>query len=188
VKEALPGVWLPYFKDDTVIILDLSDMAKPLAKKMDYLAIVRDGSTGELVNGYWLLEMYASLSRHNPVPILLEPFSHKEPYSPGQNPVVLKAVHQIFELTGKRGVLVADCGFDAWVMFEDWLDNKYRFVARLVGKRHLLRYCGDSEQSHSGQSPTLQATPPSLLRRSGCEGWKWLCCSREGGSYVADAP
>lgn len=132
-------------------------MAKPLAKRMDYLAIVRDGSTGELVNGYWLLEMYASLSRHNPVPILLEPFSHKEPYSPGQNPVVLKAVHQIFELTGKRGVLVVDCGFDAWVMFEDWLDNKYRFVARLVGKRHLLRYCGDSEQSHSGQWIAIQA-------------------------------
>jgi len=157
VKETLPGVWLPYFKDDTPIILDLSDLAKPYARKMDYLAIVRDGSTGELVNGYWLLEMYASMSRHNPVPILLEPFSHEEPYSPGQNPVVLKAVHQIFELTGGRGVLVVDCGFDAWVMFEDWLDNKYRFVARLVGKRHLLRFCGDCEQSDYGQWIAIQA-------------------------------
>jgi len=157
VKETLPGVWLPYFKDDTAIILDLSDMAKPKAVKMDYLATVRDGSTGELVNGYWLLEMYASLSRHNPVPILLEPFSHEEPYSPGQNPVVLKAVHQIFELTGGRGVLVVDCGFDAWVMFEDWLDNKYRFVARLVGKRHLLRPCGGCEQANSGQWIAIQA-------------------------------
>jgi hypothetical protein len=43
-----PGRYrLPYFKDDTPIILDLSDIAKPLARKMDYLAIVRDGSTGE---------------------------------------------------------------------------------------------------------------------------------------------
>jgi len=40
-------------------------------------------------------------------------------------------------------VLVVDCGFDAGVMFEDWLDNKYHFVARLVGNRHLLRFCGD---------------------------------------------
>jgi hypothetical protein len=84
VKKALPGVWLPYFKDDTAIILDLSDMAKPKAVKMDYLATVRDGSTGELVNGYWLLEIYASLSRYNPVPILLEPFSHQEPDSLGK--------------------------------------------------------------------------------------------------------
>jgi len=157
VKEALPGVWLPYFKDDTAIILDLSDMAKPLARKMDYLATVRDGSTGELVNGYWLLEMYASLSHHNPVPILLEPFSHEEPYSPGQNPVVLNAVHKIFELTGGRGVLVIDRGLDSGIMFEDWLDNKYRFVARLVGNRHLLRFSGNFEPSKSGQWVPIQA-------------------------------
>ena len=91
VKEVLPEIWLPFFKDDTPIILDLSDLAKPLAKKMDYLATVRDGSTGELVKGYWLVELYASLSRKNPVPILLEPFSHQQPFSLGQNPVVLKA-------------------------------------------------------------------------------------------------
>jgi Transposase DDE domain len=157
VKEALPKVWLLYFQDDTPIILDLSDLAKPLAKKMDYLATVRDGSTGKLVNGYWLLELYASLSRKNPVPILLEPFSHEEPYSPGQNPVVLKAVHKIFELTGNRGVLVVDRGFDAGVMFEDWLDNKYRFVARLVGKRYLLRFSVDFEQSNNGQWIPIQA-------------------------------
>ena len=83
-------------------------IAKPFAKKMDYPATVRDGSTGELVNGYWLVELYVSLSRKNPVPVLLEPFSHEAPYSPGQNPVVLAAVHKIFELTNQRGVLVVE--------------------------------------------------------------------------------
>jgi len=157
VKAALPQVWLPFFKDDTPIILDLSDLAKPLAKKMDYLATVRDGSTGELVNGYCLVELYVSLSHKNPVPVLIEPFSHEEPYSPGQNPVVLKAVHKIFELTDKRGVLVVDRGFDAGVMFEDWLDNEYRFVVRLVGKRHLLRSVGGFEQSSNAQWVPIQS-------------------------------
>jgi hypothetical protein len=157
VEAALPQVWLGFVQDDTPIILDLSDIAKPLAKKMDYLATVRDGSTGELVNGYWLVELYASLSRKNPVPVLLEPFSHEEPYSAGQNPVVLTAVHKIFKLTDKRGVLVVDRGFDGWVMFEDWLDNKYRFVARLVGKRHLLRFLGGSGQSDAGQWVAIRA-------------------------------
>jgi hypothetical protein len=151
LKTALSPVWLPFTQEDTPIILDLSDIAKPLAKKMDYLATVRDGSTGELVNGYWLVEVYASLSRKNPVPVLLEPFSHEEPYSPGQNPVVLAAVHKIFEVTHQRGVLVVDRGFDGWVLFEDWLENHYRFVARLVGKRHLLRFSGDSPHSEGGQ-------------------------------------
>jgi len=157
VETALPQVWLPFVQDDTPIILDLSDIAKPLAKKMDYLATVRDGSTGKLVNGYWLVELYASLSRKNPIPVLLEPFSHEEPYSPGQNPVVLAAVHKIFKLTDKRGVLVVDRGFDGWVMFEDWLDNKYRFVARLVGIRHLIQFYSGSERYETGQWVPIRA-------------------------------
>lgn len=157
LKNASPQIWLPFVRDDTPIILDLSDIAKPLAKKMDYLAMVRDGSTGELTNGYWLVELYASLSRKNPVPVLLEPFSHEEPYSPGQNPVVLSAVDKIFELTNKRGVLVVDRGFDGSIMFEDWLTKKYRFVARLVGKRHLLRFSGDSDKNEIGQWVPIRA-------------------------------
>ena len=148
IKSELPSNWLPFIKDDTPIILDLSDIAKPYAKQMDYLATVRDGSTGELVNGYWLVELYASLRRKNPVPVLLEPFSHQEPESPGQNPVVIKAVRKIFELTNNRGILVADRGFDSFVMYENWLDNKYRFVVRLVGNRH-LRPVYDGLEQHT---------------------------------------
>ncbi len=151
VKEAIPQMWLPLITDDTPIIFDLSDLAKPSAKQMDYLALVRDGSTGQLVNGYWLVEAYASVGYKNPVPILLESFSHQEPCSPGQNPVVLKAVEKIFKTTGKRGVLVADRGFDSGVMFEDWLDNTYRFVVRLVGKRHLLRFIETDDKHNGGQ-------------------------------------
>ena len=92
IKEALPELWLPLIQDDTPIILDLSDIAKPLAKKMDYLATVRDGSTGQLVNGYWVVEIYASVGLKNPIPILLEPFSHEQPLCRGQNPVVIDAV------------------------------------------------------------------------------------------------
>jgi len=140
VKAGLPELWLPMVREDTPIILDLSDIAKPLAKKMDYLASVRDGSTGELVNGYWLMELYASVSRKNPVPILIEPFSHERPLCPGQNPIILDAVRRVFELTAKRGVLVADRGCDARALLEDWIDQDYGFVVRLRGDRDLLRF------------------------------------------------
>jgi len=147
VKEALPELWLPLIQEDTPVILDLSDIAKPLAKKMDYLATVRDGSTGQLVNGYWLIELYASVSRKNPVPILLEPFSHEQPFCPGQNPILIDAVRWVFELTKKRGVLVIDRGGDAIVFFQDWLDHQYRFVVRLRGDRDVLRFFTNSQVS-----------------------------------------
>jgi hypothetical protein len=147
INKQLPNLWLPLIKDDTPIILDLSDIAKPLAKKMDYLAVVRDGSNGKLINGYWLVEMYASVNHKNPLPILLQPFSHRQPFNPGQNPVVLNAVHKIFELTNKRGILTADRGFDSRIMFDDWMDNNIRFVVRLKGNRYLTILYGGIEKT-----------------------------------------
>jgi len=98
------------------------------------------------------VEIYASVSKKNPIPVLLEPFSHEQPKCAGQNPVVLDAVHRIFELTGKRGVLVADRGFDGRIMFDDWLDNKFRFVVRLRGDRHLLAFCGNTNDFDASET------------------------------------
>ena len=39
----------------TLLILDLSDISKKYARKMEYLARVRDGSEDGLGTGYWLL-------------------------------------------------------------------------------------------------------------------------------------
>ena len=38
--------------EDTLLVLDISDVSKPYAQRMEYLATVRDGSTGELAEGY----------------------------------------------------------------------------------------------------------------------------------------
>lgn len=37
---------------DVPVIIDLTDLAKPRARKMEYLALVRDGSEDKLVPGY----------------------------------------------------------------------------------------------------------------------------------------
>ena len=40
-----------------LLVLDLSDIAKPCAWNMEYLARVRDGSSGALVDGYCLCQL-----------------------------------------------------------------------------------------------------------------------------------
>jgi len=40
-------------KKDTLLVLDISDIAKKYAERMEYLATVRDGSSGTLASGYW---------------------------------------------------------------------------------------------------------------------------------------
>jgi len=157
VKHSLSAIWGPLVTENTPLILDLSDLAKPLATQMDYLATVRDGSTGKFVNGYWLVEMYASVGRKNPFPILLEPFSHEEPECPGQNPIVIDAVRRVFTFTGGRGVLVVDRGGDARVFLDDWLDYGYRFVVRMRGDRDLMKFYAVSGQSpNDGQWVTME--------------------------------
>ena len=46
-----------YIQQDTPIVIDMTDLAKPRARKMKYLALVRDGSEGKLVTGYWCIEV-----------------------------------------------------------------------------------------------------------------------------------
>lgn len=41
---------------DSLFIADLTDLAKPYAKKMENIALVRDGDNGCLVSGYWCME------------------------------------------------------------------------------------------------------------------------------------
>ena len=52
VREMLFGIQA---SKDTVLAKDLSDVRKNYAKKKEHLAKVRDGSPGEIANGYWLL-------------------------------------------------------------------------------------------------------------------------------------
>jgi hypothetical protein len=45
---------------NVVLALDLSDIRKEYAQKMEHLATVRDGSSGELHPGYWLCDVTAA--------------------------------------------------------------------------------------------------------------------------------
>jgi hypothetical protein len=52
-----------YIEPDTPIVIDLTDLAKPRAKKMKYLALIRDGSEHKLVPGYWCMQVYVHLKQ-----------------------------------------------------------------------------------------------------------------------------
>jgi len=55
---------------DSLFIVDLTDLAKPYAKKMENIALVRDGDKDRLVNGYWCMEGEYLLNPY-PLPPLL---------------------------------------------------------------------------------------------------------------------
>ena len=68
-----------HIQPDTALILDLTDLAKPRAKRMPYLNLVRDGSDNTLVMGYWCIEVYAYLKEKRILPLAMDVYGISDP-------------------------------------------------------------------------------------------------------------
>lgn len=125
-------------KEDTLLILDPSDLRKKYAKKMQYLATVRDGSAKELGQGYWLLNVIATETNGSSmIPLTCKLYSTKAPGHESENREILDMVDKISRTMNNRGIWVIDRGGDRRNLIVPLLKAKRRFLIRLVGNRHL---------------------------------------------------
>lgn len=120
------------------MIVDLSDLPRRRARKLKYLSLVRDGSEGTLVSGYWCLEIYARWNKHCVTPLLLRPYSSEDPAVDSVNAMILQGVDEVFAASEGRGVLVMDRGADRNELLYPWVDAGRRFVIRQRGDRHVI--------------------------------------------------
>ncbi len=135
-------------KDRTLLILDLSDLKKKYAEKMEYMATVRDGSDGgELVDGYWTNQVIASDVDSNEItPLYFSLYSQASPGFTGENNEILKAMDQVGTAVQNRGIWVVDRGGDRDALYEPLLKNQRDFIIRMVGSRDLI-YKGNKGRS-----------------------------------------
>jgi hypothetical protein len=124
---------------DSLLILDLSDIAKPYGKKMQYLARVHDGSRGELADGYWTCQVIASeLGQSEIIPLYNRLYSLAAPGSIGENAEIFKAMDMVSKAVDNRGIWVIDRGADRRIIFDHLLSRQRRFIIRLRGDRLVL--------------------------------------------------
>ncbi len=133
-RQAIAG----YIQPDTPIIIDLTDLAKPRAKKMKYLAHVRDGSEHKLVAGYWCVEVYAHLKKKHILPLALDVFSIADPTVGSQNLQIYRTVEAVHKAIDGKGVWVADRGFDGLNSYETWFSLNCNFVVCQRGDRFVV--------------------------------------------------
>jgi len=139
VQDNVLRLAAPQVGRDTLLVIDPSDVAKKYAKKMEYLATVRDGSAHELSAGYWTLHvMGAELGTERVVPLYQRLYSSNAPGFVSENDEVLRAVDAVRAHVGDRGLWVMDRGGDRIHLFEPLLDRKARFLFRLVGNRDVV--------------------------------------------------
>lgn len=128
---------------DTVIALDLSDINKPFAKKMDYLANVWDGSAGKPAPGYWICEAVgANVNDESPIPLYSELYSHEADGFESENEQILKAVRLIGHHANKRGIFTMDRAADRKILVGELDKLGQRFVIRSKGNRNLKDVLG----------------------------------------------
>ena len=124
---------------DTLLIVDPSDLSKKYAKKMEYLTRVRDGSEHDLANGYWMLHIVgAELESNTLVPLYQRLWSQDAPDFVSENEEILRGVDAVMAHVGRRGIFVYDRGGDRINLFGPFLDRQARFLVRLVGNRDLV--------------------------------------------------
>ena len=136
--------------EDTLIIIDPTDVQKPYDEKMPYLAKVWDGSEGKVGDnlGYTLCMAIACENGcRRIVPLMLRLWSSVHPEYASENDEVCQVVGQIASATNGRGIFVYDRGGDGDNMFKFYIDHGYDFIVRLVGDRNLLNWGGKTKDS-----------------------------------------
>jgi hypothetical protein len=147
----------PRIEEDTLLVLDLSDVTKKYAEKMENLGRVRDGSEKELGWGYWTLNIVGANTKGTKVvPLYGRLFSHAVEGHESENEEIREAVKEVAEVVGKRGIWVMDRGGDRRYIFNYLLPNKLRFLIRVRADRGLRTAQGtDSAVSLARSCPML---------------------------------
>ena len=129
-----------HIKENTLLIVDPSDIQKKYAQKMQYLTDVHDGSDDSIAKGYWICEVVGcEVGSNEIVPLAQELWSQDAPDFKSDNDQVLSLVKRVRQSTGGRGIIVYDRGSDRRRLLVPWTqDHTCRYLLRQRGDRHLL--------------------------------------------------
>ncbi|MCY1018262.1 transposase [Pyxidicoccus sp. MSG2] len=149
------------------IAVDVTDITKPKARKMPYLAGVRDGSTGQLGLGYNLICLEAVGARGRRLPLMTRLFSSTSPEYTSNNASIMAAIRATIPYVPKDAFWAFDSGFDGRTFFERFNELGLRYAIRLTlqGKRKLFTPVGAMTPS-----ALVEKCPPTHRHRTRKQG------------------
>ena len=139
IHQTIAKLAAPKIGDDTLLILDQSDLTKKYAKKMEFLARVRDGSEKDFGNGYNTVNIIAATLESNSItPLYHGLYSTNAPDFVSENKHINNAIDHISKQCKNRGIWVMDRGADRRSIILPLLKNKRDFIIRLKKESFLL--------------------------------------------------
>jgi hypothetical protein len=177
IQRRLIGHAAGRIEDDTLLVLDLSDVTKKYAEKMECLARVRDGSEKELTNGYWWLSIVGANTKGTKiVPLYGRLFSHAVEGHRSENEEIRAAIREVSEGLRKRGIWVMDRGGDRGYLYNYLLASKLRFLVRIKGVRSLRTASGVSSAVDLARSCPMLFNETIIREDAGQERLVHLSC------------
>jgi len=138
LQEVLLKQMAKLVKPWTEVVLDLTDLAKLRAKKMEGLDYVYDGSRKETVTGYWLFESYSVISRGKLLPLMCFVYSLRDEGNLSENWVIEKALSRLKEVPKDNGIFVCDRGFDRGEFFKVFEERKNKVYSEVAGRQECV--------------------------------------------------
>ncbi|MCL2776329.1 MAG: hypothetical protein FWD71_23750, partial [Oscillospiraceae bacterium] len=127
------------FDEQTVLILDDSDVSKPYSSKLDGLCRVHDGSTGKITDGYWFAGASALTSNHKqPIPVYSRIYSSVEKDYVSNNTETIKSLEFLSKHFSKANIRALDRGYDAGYIFDYFIPKEENFIVRMDGNRNVI--------------------------------------------------
>lgn len=127
------------FDESTVLVVDDSDIAKPCSSKLEGLCKVKDGSTGEITDGYWYAGVSALTSKHKqPIPVYSRVYSTGETGYISNNAETIKSLEFLSKYFPATYIRALDRGYDAGYVFDYFMPRGENFIVRTVGNRNCI--------------------------------------------------
>ena len=170
-------------EEDDLIPLDGTELAKPYARRMQYLCTIKDASRVDdpLVNGYWCWGAYHWGIEHATLsPLMLRPWSTRQPGFLSENDLICRWFWTLRQATAGRGIWLIDRGADRPEILSALLRVQKRWIVRLREDRPLIGPDGTvksagywarwalAHRNVRGNAVTLQVElPPQNVRQFG---------------------
>ena len=124
---------------DTLLVADTTDLAKPHARHLEGLGRVHDGSDphGRITPGYCIFEAFVRVGRWQLFPLLVEPLKTYAGAPTTENIEILDHILRCHEAVNRQGTWVLDRGFDRRELYRLLVRNEVAFVVRQRGDRHV---------------------------------------------------
>lgn len=134
----------PLVHEEMILAIDPGDLNRDGAPKSGCRSQVHDGSTGEIVGGYPLLQVVArDVNKGTTLPLLCRLYSYKDPQFHSENEEILAVMRRVQGAIGGHPLWVIDRGGDRNLLWKAWLAEEEGFdvLVRADNKRHWLRGC-----------------------------------------------